>query len=486
MQAALLKRSATSQAAQQVLAVLLQWARLVAESRKRARRRDFAHCQLRLQRNGFLSFLVYAWARVVDREVLANWARACDRSLAAAASASEFYAHKRRTLLIAAIWSGWCFHVSEMRGRCKLLRISQSARNAERVQLQMILWKHWTTSALQARRRREEARHLSQRKELETANRRAFLLSFGFWRWRLRAQRLGLVIRVQSVQARAFASLLPTWCWRLWAELARQRRHSLAQGHLVKRIAARLVTRSMRALVATRLGQALAQCTRHVGMRSQAARCGSRAQELARRHCQRRTLSAWRSAAERTARARLCSRALDVSLQRFGSATVCPGHDRLVGRSCPAVFTARANEALLFHSWRLCARWAAWFDRAWQRSAEGTGHYSPSDLQNCSPQLPKVRSDLLLESQQLQDELRRQHSRAERNAEELQHLKGKYQHRQARGHSHDRVMEPVAAETEPVAVQSEERDAGLVAVLRRRGSIDAELLAVPLGSSRRR
>ena len=31
----------------------------------------------------------------------------------------EFYAHKRRTLLIAAIWSGWCFHVSEMRARCK-------------------------------------------------------------------------------------------------------------------------------------------------------------------------------------------------------------------------------------------------------------------------------------------------------------------------------------------------------------------------------
>lgn len=114
MQAAMLKRSATSQAAQQVLAVLLQWARLVAESRKRARRRDLAHCQLRLQRNGFLSFLVHAWARVVDREVLANWARACDRSLAAAASASEFYAHKRRTLLIAAIWSGWCFHVSEI------------------------------------------------------------------------------------------------------------------------------------------------------------------------------------------------------------------------------------------------------------------------------------------------------------------------------------------------------------------------------------
>lgn len=223
----------------------------------------------------------------------------------------------------------------------------------------------------------------------------------------------------------------------------------------------------MRAVVAARLGHALAQCTRHVGMRSQAARFGSRAQELARRHCQRRTLSAWRSAAERTARARLCSRALDVSLQRFGSATVCPGHDRLVGRSCPAVFTARANEALLFHSWRLCARWAAWFDRAWQRSAE-------------------VRSDLLLESQQLQDELRRQHSRAERNAEELQHLKGKYQHRQARGHSHDRVMEPVAAEAEPVAVHSKERDAGLVEVLRRRGSIDAELLAVPLGSSRRR
>ncbi|CAE6919208.1 unnamed protein product [Symbiodinium sp. KB8] len=81
---------------------------------------------------------------------------------------------------------------------------------------------------------------------------------------------------------------------------------------------------------------------------------------------------------------------------------------------------------------------------------------------------------------------RRQHSRAERNAEELQHLKGKYQHRQARGHSHDRVMEPVAAEAEPVAVHSKERDAGLVEVLRRRGSIDAELLAVPLGNSRRR
>ncbi|CAE7036034.1 unnamed protein product [Symbiodinium sp. CCMP2592] len=469
MQAALLERSATSQATQQILAVLLQWARLVAESRKRARRRDLAHCQLRLQRNGFLSFLVHAWARMVDREVLANWARACDRSLAAAASASEFYMHKRRTLLIAAIWSGWCFHVSEMRGRCKLLRISQSARNAEHVQLQMILWKHWTTSVLQALRRREELRHRSQRKELQTARRRGSLLSSGFWRWRLRAQRLGLVLRVQSVQAQAFVSLLsPTLCWRLWAELARQRRLSLAQGHLVKRSAARLVTQSIRAVVAARLGQALAQCARHVGLRSQAARFSSRAEELARRHCQRRTLSAWRSAAERTARARLCSRALDVSLQRFGSATVCPGHDRLVGRGCPAVFTARANEALLFHSWRLCARWAAWFDRAWQRSAE-------------------VRSDLLLESQQLQDELRRQHSRAERNAEELQHLKGKYQHRQARGNNHDRTMvEPVAVETEPVVAHSKENDAGLVEVLRRRGSIDAELLAVPLGSSRRR
>eukprot|EP00439_Symbiodinium_sp_Y106_P069543 s510_g11.t6 len=400
MQTAMLERSATSQATQQVLAVLLQWARLVAESRKRARRRDLANCQLRLQCNGFLSFLVHAWARVVDREVLANWARACDRSLAAAASASEFYTHKRRTLLIAAIWSGWCFHVSEMRGRCKLLRISQSARNAEHVQLQMILWKHWTTSALQARRRREELRHRSQRIELQTASRWASLLSFGFWRWRLRAQRLGLVLRVQSMQAQAFVSLLsPTLCWRLWAELARQRRLSLAQGRLVKRSAARLVTQSIRAVVAGRLGQALAQCARHVGLRSQAARFSSRAEELARRHCQRRTMSAWRSAAERTARAHLCSRALDVSLQRFGSATVCPGHDRLVGRGCPAVFTARANEALLFHSWRLCARWAAWFDRAWQRSAE-------------------VRSDLLLESQQLQDELRRQHSRAERNAED--------------------------------------------------------------------
>jgi len=98
-----------------------------------------------------------------------------------------------------------------------------------------------------------------------------------------------------------------------------------------------------------------------------------------------------------------------------------------------------------------------------------------------------VRSDLLLESQQLQDELRRQHSRAERNAEELQHLRGKYQHRPARGNNHDRIMvEPVAVETEPVVVHSKESDAGLVEVLRRRGSIDAELLAVPLGSSRRR
>ncbi|CAE7367956.1 tdp2, partial [Symbiodinium natans] len=88
MKRALVARAAASQATRLALAVLLQWARLAAESRKRAQRRDFANCQLRLQRHGVLSFAVRAWARVVEREVFANWARACDRTLAVAASAS--------------------------------------------------------------------------------------------------------------------------------------------------------------------------------------------------------------------------------------------------------------------------------------------------------------------------------------------------------------------------------------------------------------